>query len=165
MEEGVSGSDAWTRRLASGWIYWPACLMGLALVSLGILGPEAERRIGVEAQCASMQAEVDALRQTAGQLAAKDQALRSDREYLQRVVRRDQRLSRPGEICLPQPDKPGADSKDVPTAARLVLPPVMESLAKYGNPWLRVMVLVGGVTLLGIAVLLSLPGKQSGPQA
>jgi len=157
-------NDVWTRRLASGWIFWPACCVGVCLLGLALLGPEADRRVGVETQCVAMQAEVDALKQLRDQLAAKENALQNDPEYMERVVRGNLRLTKPGEIALPQPVRIEPAKKEEPKTAHPLLPSAMESLAKYGNPWLRMAALAGGVTLLGVAILLSLPGIQPGPQ-
>ena len=159
----MSRSDVWTRRLASAWLFWPACLSGLALLGLGLLGPEAERRLGVEAQCAAMQAEVDALRDVRDELAAKEHALQSDPEYIERVVRGNLRLTKPGEIALPQPLPLAPPKKPEPPAASPLLPPIMESLAKYASPWVRLAVMVSGAALLGAAMVLSLPGRQPRP--
>ena len=158
-------NDVWTRRLACGWIFWPACLAGVILLGLAVLGPEADRRLGVEAQCAAMQSEVDSLREMRDRLAARENALQNDPEYIERVVRGNLRLTKPGEIALPQPVKIPAAKKEEPKVPDPLLPSAMESLAKYGNPWLRMAALVGGVTLLGVAILLSLPGKEPVPQA
>jgi hypothetical protein len=181
MEEGMNAhsnsppvnhrglNDVWTRRLASAWIFWPACVAGVMLLGLAVLGPEADRRLGVEAQCAAMQAEVDSLKLLRDQLAAKEDALQNDPEYIERVVRGNLRLTKPGEIALPQPVKIGPARKAEPKAvepriaAPLLVPPVMESLARYGNPWMQLAALVGGVTLLAVAILLSLPGQQPAP--
>jgi cell division protein FtsB len=161
----MTPSDVWTRRLASAWLFWPVCLAGVFLLGLGLLGPEAERRLGVEAQCAAMQSEVDSLRQVRDELAAKEQALQNDPQYIERVVRGNLRLTKPGEIALPQPAPLAPAKKPEAAAAGPLLPPVMESLARYGDPWMRLAAMVSGVALLGAAMVLSLPGRQSAPQA
>jgi len=154
-------SDVWNRRLASGWIYWPATLTGLFLLALAILGPEADRRLGVEGQTAVMQAEVDALARTRDQLAATEKALQTDPNFTERVVRRELGITRPGEMRLPQPVTLEAAAPAPAQAAdsRIIFPPVMEALARYGNSWLRFSALVVGCTLLASGVLLSLPGR------
>jgi hypothetical protein len=160
----MAQSDIWTRRLASGWIYWPTCLAGLFMVGLGILGPEADRRLKVESQCTAMQAEVDALRQTRDQLATIEKALQNDPNFTERVVRQELGITRPGEMRLTQPTKLDARPAETPTSteSRILFPPVMESLAEYKeDSWLRLSVLVMGSTLLACGVLLSVPGRRT----
>jgi cell division protein FtsB len=159
----MATSDVWTRRLASGWIYWPASLVGLFLVGLAILGPDADRRLGVERQTASMQAEVDALSQTRNQLDATRKALLTDPNFTERVVRHELGITRPGEIRLPKPVKLDAKPPEPAQgpAATTPLAQAMESLSEYKeDSWLRFSALVVGSTLLAIGVLCSIPGKQ-----
>ena len=173
MEKGVIQSDVWTRRLASGWIYWPACLLGVFLIALAVLGPEAERRLGVKGQCDAMQTEIDALARARDQLKAAEHALEHDPLYTERVVRHELGITRPGETRLPQPvgllpaPKPETAAPAKPTAPLvadwpppLTVDTAMVALANYGNSWLRFVTLVTGVTLLSIGVLFSLPGLR-----
>jgi hypothetical protein len=158
----MTSSDIWNRRLATGWIFWPACLTGLFLVGLGILGPDADRRLGVEHQCAAMQTEVDSLAQTRDQLAAIEDALQNDPNFTERVIRHELGITRPGEMRLPQPVaiQPKAAVASATSSSRVLFPPVMASLAEYReDAWLRLVVLVVGGTLLACCVLLSIPGK------
>jgi hypothetical protein len=160
----MAQSDIWTRRLASGWIYWPTCLTGLFLLGLGILGPEADRRLKVESQVTAMQAEVDALTQTRNQLATIRTALETDPNFTERVVRQELGITRPGEMRLTQPVKLESKAVETPTpsTSRILYPEVMASLAEYKeDSWLRLSALVMGSTLLGCGVLLSVPGRSA----
>ena len=152
--------DAWTERLASGWIYWPACLMGLALVSLAVLGPEAERNLDVKLQGAAMQAEVQALTETRDRAAAVEQALQDDPMIIERVVRHELGLVRPGEIRLPQRVNPQAVLNDA-AAPRPDVSIALLALALFGDVKLQFLAMVIGATLLASAILFSLPGKKA----
>jgi cell division protein FtsB len=151
--------------LGSGWIYWPLCLVACALVALAVLGPEAERRLDLEQQCARMQAEVGSLAQARDQLQAAHEALQADPTYVEQVARHELGAVRPGEIRLPQPDEfpstrfqPPADPAPGPPA-----PPVLEFLASFADPQVRLMALVVGGMLLAAAVLFSIPTVEAKP--
>lgn len=152
--------DAWTERLASGWIYWPACLMGLALVSLAVLGPEAERNLDVKLQGAAMQAEIQALTETRDREAAVEQALKDDPMIIERVVRHELGLVRPGEIRLPQKVNPKTVLNDA-AAPRPDVSIALLALALFGDAKLQFLAMVIGATLLASAILFSLPGKKT----
>ena len=154
--------------LGSGWIYWPLCLIACALVALAVLGPEAERRLDLEQQCARMQAEVGSLAQARDQLQAAHEALQADPTYVEQVARHELGAVRPGEIRLPQPDEfasvrfqPPAD----PGAPGPSAPPVLEFLASFADPQMRLVSLVFGGMLLAAAVILSLPTRRPAAQA
>jgi cell division protein FtsB len=150
--------DVWSERLASGWIYWPACLLGLALVSLAVLGPEAERNLDVKLQGAAMQAEVQALTETRDREVAVEQALKDDPMIIERVVRHELGLVRPGEIRLPQRVNPQAVHAAAP---RPDVSPALLALALFGDAKLQFLAMVIGATLLASAILFSLPGKKT----
>ena len=152
--------DVWSERLASGWIYWPACLVGLALVSLAVLGPEAERNLDVKRQCAAMEAEVQALTETRDREVAVEQALKNDPMIIERVVRHELGLVRPGEIRLPQRVNPQAALKDA-AAPRPDVSIALLALALFGDTKLQFLAMVIGSTLLASAILFSLPGKKT----
>ena len=152
--------------LGSGWIYWPLCLIACALVALAVLGPEAERRLDLERQCARMGAEVQSLAQARDQLEAAREALQQDPTYVEQVARHELGAVRPGEIRLPQPDEfasvrlqPPAD----PGAPGPPAPPVLAFLASFADPQMRLVALVFGGMLLGAAVLFSIPTVQAKP--
>jgi cell division protein FtsB len=158
----MTRSDIWTRRLASGWIFWPTSLMGLFLLGLAILGPEADQRLAIERQTAGMQAEVDGFVQTRDQLAAMEKALVNDPNFTERVVRHELGITRPGEVRLPQPVKLEAKTPEpaAALAADTPLAQAMESLSQYKRgSWLEFSALVVGGTLLAISVLVSIPGR------
>jgi cell division protein FtsB len=158
----MATSEIWTRRLATGWIFWPTSLVGLFLIGLAILGPEADLRLGVERQTADMQTEVDALAQTRNQLAAIEKALETDPNYTEQVVRHELGVTRPGEMRLPQPVKLETSTPEPVRGASstALFPQAMEALSQYKEgTWLRFCALVIGGTLLAIAVLLSIPGR------
>jgi hypothetical protein len=152
--------DVWSDRLASGWIYWPACLVGLALVSLAVLGPEAERNLDVKLQGAAMQAEVQGLTETRDREVAVERALQDDPMIIERVVRHELGLVRPGEIRLPQRVNPQAVLNDA-AAPRPDVSPALLALALFGDTKLQFLAMVIGATLLASAILFSLPGKQA----
>jgi len=152
--------DVWSERLASGWIYWPACFVGLALVSLAVLGPEAERNLDVKRQCAAMQAEVQALTETRDREVAVERALKDDPMIIERVVRHELGLVRPGEIRLPQRVNPQAVLKDA-AAPEPDVSPALLALALFGDTKLQFLAMVIGATLLASAILFSLPGKKA----
>ena len=177
--------------LGSGWIYWPLCLIACALVALAVLGPEAERRLDLERQCARMGAEVGSLAKARDQLQAAREALQADPTYVEQVARHELGAVRPGEIRLPQPDEfasvrfqPPADPGAPGVASakpgfalrsshgRLALPgaepgppapPVLGFLASFADPQVHLMALVVGGMLLAAAVLFSIPTSPPRP--
>jgi cell division protein FtsB len=158
MEERLAKFDVWTQRLATPWLFWPVCLIGVCLVGLAVLGPEAARNLDVKRQCAVMKAEVDALAQTRDQDAAIERALQDDPATIERVVRHELGLVRPGEIRLPQRVRPTI-SKDSPESAVADVPMALRTLALFGEPMMRFITMVIGGTLLVTAILFSLPGR------
>jgi hypothetical protein len=164
VEESVIATDKWTERLASGWIFWPMCLGGILMVAVAVLGPEADRRLDVERQCAAMQAEVDSLTQTRDQLATVEKALQSDEQYLEKTVRHELGLVRPGEIRLPQKVKFQAPAAGEAAGAAADQPTPLAVLALFGNPHLRLVTMVIGVAMLAVGILISLPGKKPAMQ-
>jgi len=159
MEEGLTRTDAWSRRLVSGWFYWPACLAGTLLVGLAVFGPEAERRLAVEGQCAAMEAEVKALQESRDQLAAAEKALQDDPNYTESQVRLELGIVRPGEIRLPhpvrlQPPPPAAPAPDACPS------PVLRTLSLFADSKFRFVALVVGAALLAAGILFSLPPKR-----
>jgi cell division protein FtsB len=165
MEEGLkkqerpSRQDVWTDRLATGWLFWPACLLGVALVGLAVLGPEAEANLSVKRQAADMKAEVDALAKTRDQDVAIERALREDPETIERMARHEIGVVRPGEIRLPQRVRPVL-STDAPGSVEPDVPPALRMLAMFGDPMLRFTTMVVGVAILFSITLLSLPGRK-----
>ena len=150
-------------RLASGWLYWPVCLTGCALVAAGVLGPEAQRRLAVERQCAEMEAEVGALGETRDRLDAARQALQDDPAYLETVARHELGVVRPGETRLPQPQPLRPARTEQTVAAEPVSIPGLEFLALFSeSPVRTASFAIGGALLLG-AVLASLPSARSRP--
>jgi len=164
VEESVIRTDKWTARLASGWIFWPACLGGILMVALAVLGPEADRRLDVERQCAAMQAEVDSLTQTRDQLMTVEKALQGDEQYLERTVRHELGLVKPGETRLPQKVKVHAPTTSAAAQATADQPTPLAVIALFGNAHLRLMTMVIGVTMLVVGILISLPGKKPATQ-
>jgi hypothetical protein len=162
MEERLAQFDKWTERLATPYLFWPACVIGVFLVGLGVLGPEAARNVEVKRQCAVMAAERDALAQTLSQDKAIEKALENDPSVIERTVRLELGIVKPGEVRLPQRVKPAAAPLS-PEAAEADVPLAMEALALFGEPVLRFMVLVVGGTILVSAILFSLPGKRPQP--
>jgi len=160
MVKDNTTSDVWSERLASGWIYWPACLVGLALVSLAVLGPEAERNLDVKLQGAAMEAEVKALTETRDREVAVERALKDDPMIIERVVRHELGLVRPGEIRLPQRVNPQAVLKDA-AAPEPDVSLALLTLALFGDTKLQFLAMVIGATLLASAILFSLPGKKT----
>ena len=159
MEDRLTPSQWVTRILGSPWVFWPMCLVGVALVALAVLGPEARRRIRIEHHCQVMQAEVEALRTTQEELAASAQALESDPEYAERVVRRDLKIVRPGETPLPAPGEATRNRPDEATL-RWEVPPLIALLSPWADrPW-RMGALVAGVCLLVAAAIFSLPDRR-----
>ena len=159
MEERLAQFDAWTERLATPWLFWPACVIAVFLIGLGILGPEAARNVEVKRQCAVMAAERDALAQTFSQDEAIERALKDDPAVIERVVRMELGIVRPGEVRLPQRVRPAAAPAS-PEAAEANVPLSLEALAMFGQPVLRFIALVVGGTVLVCTILFSLPGKQ-----
>jgi len=159
VENRLSPSEWVTRILGSRWVFWPMCLVGVALVALAVLGPEARRRIRIEHHCQVMEAEVEALRKTHSELAASAQALESDPAYAERVVRRDLKIVRPGETPLPAP---GESTRNRPAreTLRWDVPPLIALLSPWAErPW-RMGALVAGACLLVAAVIFSLPERR-----
>jgi anti-sigma factor RsiW len=160
VEESVTKPDVWSARLASAWIFWPICLAGVALVGLSLIGPEVERRLGIDGQCEAMQAEVDALKQTRDELSAAATALENDPTYLEHQVRRELGIVRPGEIRMSQ----GTPLPTPPTPApspEFTATPAVRAVAMFGDPHLRFISIVAGATLLAVGILFSLPGRQT----
>ena len=155
-------ADDWIKGLSSGWIFWPVCLAGVAMVSLGVLGPEAARRVGVEDQVLAVQAEVATLKQTSERLAAAEKALTDDPTYTERIVRHELGLVRPGEIRLPQRVKVEAPAVTVadPDSS---LPVSIRILALFGDVKMRFLTMVFGATLIVTGILFSLPGRAVDP--
>jgi cell division protein FtsB len=151
--------------LGSGWIYWPLCLIACALVALAVLGPEEERRLDLEQQCARMQAEVQSLAQARDQLEAAREALEKDPTYVEQVARHELGAVRPGEIRLPQPDEFASVRFQPPADPTPTAPPVLGFLASFADPQVRLVVLVVGGMLLAAAVILSLPTRRPAAQA
>jgi hypothetical protein len=159
MEERLAKFDAWTERLATPWLFWPACLLGVTLVGLAVLGPEARSNLGVKYQAADMQAEVDALAKTRDQDVAIERALREDPETIERMARHEIGVVRPGEIRLPQRVRPVL-SKDRPEAVPPDVPPALQVLAMFGDPLLSFTTMVIGGTILVSVILFNLPGRK-----
>jgi len=166
--------------LGSGWIYWPLCLIACALVALAVLGPEAERRLDLERQCARMGAEVGSLAKARDQLQAAREALQADPTYVEQVARHELGAVRPGEIRLPQPDEfasvrfqPPADPGAPGVASAKPgfalaepgppAPPILAFLASFADSQVRLVALVFGGMLLAVAVLFSIPTSPPRP--
>jgi cell division protein FtsB len=149
----------WTERLATGWLFWPALLAGVFLISLAILGPEAATNLDVKRQCAVMQAEVDALTLTRNQDAAISRALKDDPVVIEGAARLELGLVRPGEIRLPQRVRPTV-AKDSPESAQANVPPALRALAMFAHPLLRFTSMVAGGAVLLSLIVLSLPGRR-----
>jgi len=148
-------------RLSSGWLYWPICLTGCALVAAGVLGPEARRRLDVERQCAAMDAEVQDLRQTRDRLDAARVALADDPTYVEMVARHELGVVRPGETPMPQPQPLRAARSEPVVTVQLASAPGLEFLALFAEPAVRLASLaIGGALVLG-AVLASLPTSRA----
>ena len=153
-------TDKWSDRLASGWIFWPMCLGGILLVAVAVLGPEADRRLDVERQCAAMQAEVDSLTQTRDKLATVEKALQSDQQYLEKTVRHELGIVRPGEMRLPQKVKMQTPATLASARGAADQPTPLAVLALFGDPHLRFVTMVIGMAMLAVGILISLPGKK-----
>jgi hypothetical protein len=162
MEERLARFDVWTERLATPWLFWPVCIIGVCLVGLAVLGPEAERNLDVKRQCAVMKAEVDALAATHDQDLAIERALKDDPATIERVVRHELGLVRPGEVRLPQRVRPTI-TRDSPELAQADVPVYLRTLALFGEPMTRFITMVIGGTLLVTAILFSLPGQLPKP--
>ena len=160
----------------TGFLFWPLCVLGLALVALAVLGPEAERRLTLQRQVDAMQAEVDLLRETAGQLAAADKALRDDPEYRERIVRHELGITRPGEVRMRQPVRTGAAAPAAPAPVRSLdpacpygfraasaLPEWLGLVASFADPGIRTLSLATGGTMLLAGLRLSLPRPRPRP--
>lgn len=153
----MSRLDIWSRRLTSPWLYWPTCVIGVTLIALALIAPEAERRCAVEHQCARMDAEVTALRLTRDQLAAAAHALQHDPAYIEQVARHDQNIVRPGEIRLPLPAGRLNRPKPTPQTAESTVPPALAKLATLPGPRFRLGAIIAGASLLAAGVVFSLP--------
>jgi cell division protein FtsB len=137
---------------------------GAAAIGLSLYGPEAARRLDVQHQTAAVQAEVNTLAQLRDQLAAVEKALQDDPQYLERTVRYELGLVRPGEMRLPQKVKL---TRAAPAAAQggpAELPTALEVVALFGNDHLRFIALVTGIALLVAAVIVSLPTRRPAVQ-
>ena len=160
MEESVSAPDRKPGRgLGSEWVYWPLCLIGVALVALAVLGPEVERRLLLDRQKAGMQAEVDALQHTRDQFAAAEQALKDDPEYRERIVRHEFAITRPGETRLPQPVTQESLRAGAARPAMAPVPEWMRIVAWFSDPAAHTLALASGATMLLAAILFSLPPR------
>ena len=164
MAERVTGMDLFSRVFGSPWVYWPMCAVGVALVALAVLGPEARRRVAMEHHCVVMEAEVEALRRTRDELTAAAKALESDPAYAERVVRHDLKMVRPGETPLPAPGTRRTGRQD-DERLQWQVPAVVAMVAPWADrPW-RFGALASGVCLLAAGVIFSLPGRtKSRPQ-
>jgi len=160
VEESVSAPDPKPGRgLGSEFVYWPLCLIGVALVALAVLGPEVERRLLLDRQIAGMQAEVDALQHTRDQLAAAEEALKGDPEYRERIVRHEFGITRPGEIRLPQPVTSESLRAGAARPAMAPVPEWMRIVAWFSDPSTRLLALASGGTMLLAGILFSLPTR------
>ena len=137
---------------------------GVAAIGLALYGPEAERRLDVEHQTAAVQAEVNALAQLRDQLAAVEKALQDDPQYLERTVRYELGLVRPGEMRLPQKVKLAPAASAAAQGGPAELPTAMEVVALFGNDHLRFIAMVTGIALLVAAVIVSLPARRPAVQ-
>ncbi|MBE3095754.1 MAG: septum formation initiator family protein [Planctomycetes bacterium] len=137
---------------------------GAAAIGLSLYGPEAERRLDVERQTAAVQAEVNILAQLRDQLAAVEKALQDDPQYLERTVRYELGLVRPGEMRLPQKVKLAPAARAAAQGGPAELPTAMEVVALFGNDHLRFIALVTGIALLAAAVIVSLPARRPAGQ-
>jgi len=144
------------RVMGTGWVYWPMCVVGMGLVALAVLGPEADRRIRIEHHCQVMEAEVESLRRTQETLLATAEALESDPAYTERVVRQDLRLVRPGERPMPAPPTLRVP-QDEQAVLRWKVPPLIALVAPWSEPRWRLAALVAGAALLAAAIIFSLP--------
>ena len=156
----MSHLDIWSRRLGSGWIYWPACLAGVTLIALAVLGPEAERRLAIERHCGIMETEVAALKEAHSQLAASAHALENDPVYIEAVAVRDQNVRRPGEEALPLPQRLRAETAEPPAPpAPPALPPIVANVARFTDPRFQFGAMVVGIVLLAVGIVFSLPTR------
>jgi len=151
-------SLGWSLRtiLASLLLFAP----GAAAIGLSLYGPEAERRLDVQRQTAAVQAEVNTLAQLRDQLAAVEKALQDDPQYLERTVRYELGLVRPGEMRLPQKVKLAPAAPAAAQGGPAELPTALEVVALFGNDHLRFIAMVTGIALLVAAVIVSLPGRR-----
>jgi cell division protein FtsB len=137
---------------------------GAAAIGLSLYGPEAARRLDVQRQTAAVQAEVNALAQLRDQLAAVENALQEDPQYLERTVRYELGLVRPGEMRLPQKVKLAPAARAAAQGGPAELPTALEVVALFGDPHLRFIALVTGIALLVAAVIVSLPPRRPAVQ-
>ena len=133
---------------------------GAAAIGLSLYGPEAARRLDVAQQTAAVQAEVNTLAQLRDQLAAVEMALQEDPQYLERTVRYELGLVRPGEMRLPQKVKLAPAACAAAQGGPAELPTALEVVALFGDPHLRFLAMTVGVTLLACGILISLPGRR-----
>lgn len=160
----MSTLTTWAARTAGRWAYWLLLLPGgCALVGLALLGPVAVQRLAVERQCLAMQAEVDTLQETADRLAAAEYALENDPAYIERVVRHELGVTRPGEVHLARPVPLGIGLTETPVPPEPVLPPMARPLVALAHhmsdPTTRCATLMAGVFLLAVGVVFSLPSR------
>lgn len=155
----MSRLDVWTRGLGSPWLYWPTCIVGVSLMALALLAPEAQRRCAVEHQCARMDAEVAALQQTHDQLAAAAHALQHDPAYAEQVTRHDQNIVRPGEMRLPLPTGRLSRLHETPEPAESTVAPVVAELAACADQRFGFGAMVTGASLLAAGIVFSLPTR------
>jgi len=128
-----------------------------------VLGPEAQRRLAVERQCAEMEAEVGALGVARDRLDTARQALQDDPAYLETVARHELGVVRPGETPMPQPQPLRPARSATPVAPEPAPAPGLEFLALFSeSPVRTASFAIGGALLLG-AVLASLPSARSRP--
>lgn len=164
MEESVTRPETWSRRLASGWLFWPLAAAALGLVALAVLGPELAHRADVQRQVAVLRAEVETLQETCLDLEAVRDALRSDPTFTEQVLRHELGLVRPGEIPVPEPeDLTPPQAPAPPPAVGAGLPPAI--LAGVADPSARLAAILTGGALLGAALLLSAPSRTKAPSA
>jgi hypothetical protein len=158
VEEGVTASEAWSRRLAGGWFFWPVSAAAMGLVALALVGPELGRHAAVTVQRDALRTEVAALEETVQDLEAIRDALQNDPAYTEQVVRHELGLVRAGEVRLPMP----VDLKRHPEAPPLPRPGgglVPAVLARLASPSARLTAILAGGAILGAAVLLSVPSR------
>lgn len=137
---------------------------GVAAIGLALYGPEAARRLDVQRQTAAVQAEVNALAQLRDQLTAVEKALQDDPQYLERTVRYELGLVRPGEMRLPQKVKLAPAAPAAAQGGPAELPTALEVVALFGNDHLRFIAMVTGIALLVAAVIVSLPTRRPAVQ-
>jgi hypothetical protein len=133
----------------------------MALLALGVLGPDAARRIEMEGRCLAMEAEVESLEKAEAELKAERQALRTDPAYTERVIRAELGIVRPGETPLPMPREIGGRETVSPPPAAAELARARELLEPWNRPPIRLTTLLSGGLLLAAALLLSVPNRPA----